>query len=398
MAQALPFTFKRNFPNRYLGQYENAPDQVAPQQVQPIAPAITNLPPLSGMDLTRAGGRPLPDSNISDQLTRQEDYSDQLGEYKPRKAGGWKRWLVPIALSALAGGANRGGLASAAGGAIVGALKGEFDPTEQDRNWKEREQAKTEHSIGNLTNRAFRKAQTANVQDEVRARQLKPSVDAATTARQEREKRIANLLTMHDRLGHYHPDDINDIPSQQIKQQAKELGVDAEFVPYDAKEKNETKPEIVAITNEDGTVTHFERQKDGNFVTAKGLPPSYPKAALTEDVSFGNAQIEQSVNEMQGERDKIGDYLKIVPKTVKKINGQGYEEEVENPEYKDQMGRYRDLDDKIRAAKMQMKAPKMLAPRGAKSRATEESIRAAAIEQHLDPDEAVKRAKARHIL
>lgn len=104
---------------------------------------------------------------------------------------------------------------------------------------------------------------------QIEARRRLPQKEAEAARRSEREKRIANLMTMHGRAGHYNPDDPDDRSSQVIKAAADELGVSDQLIPYTAKDKI---PPHVTVTDADGVEITFERQEDGNWKPAQGLP------------------------------------------------------------------------------------------------------------------------------
>lgn len=150
-------------------------------------------------------------------------------------------------------GLRTGGLGAGAVGAIVGAIAPGATAEMKQRDEVAKASAKLDTAI--------QREGKLSVIDE---RRRQPQKEYEAALRTEREKRIANLMTMHDRAGHYNPDDPNDRSSQIIKAQAVALGVADQLIPYTKADRTPPTKEI------DGVV--FERQADGNWTAAKGLP------------------------------------------------------------------------------------------------------------------------------
>jgi hypothetical protein len=169
------------------------------------------------------------------------------------------------------------------GPALIGAAVGAIAPGATSKMRHEDEVAK---ATGQLNSALKRDEERALIEQ----RRRQPEKDYQNALRAEREKRIANLMTMHDRAGHYNPEDPNDKASQMIKAQAEALGVADQLIPYTKADK------VPPHLNVDGT--EYERQQDGSWAPAKGLPtramvnvpgygPMTPAAARNADAVEG---------------------------------------------------------------------------------------------------------------
>lgn len=281
----LPFEFRRKTPSpqalRFLSSVEpSEPMSPLPPGVLPEPPADLGLgvgePARVAVDpniplLAPKGGRPklLPRLRPEDELAGQKQLRTAVHDYEPEKAS-WKEFL-PFIINATLSGGKYGlpGLLGAAGASIAQKY---IQPKMPNEVWKQKQLGETDKRIEGLEKDEVRDLQKADVLSEIESRRLKPRLEREGREQQEKEKRIANLLTMHDRLGHYRPEDVNDIGSQQLKAQAQELGID--LVPYEAPEKASAVPPHLTVGD-----TVFERDKSGNWAPAKGLPKVPPKAS-----------------------------------------------------------------------------------------------------------------------
>jgi len=279
----LPFEFKRKTPSPQALRFLSS---VGPSEpMSPLPPGVLPEPPADlGLEMnTRVpldsnipllapkGGRPklLPRLRPEDELAGQQQLRTAVGDYEPEKAS-WKEFLPYIINATLSGGKHGPmGLLGAAGTAIAQKY---IQPKMPNEAWKAKQLGETDKRIEGLEKDETRDLQQEDVRSEIALRRLKPRLEREGREQQEKEKRIANLLTMHDRLGHYRPEDINDIGSQQLKAQAQELGID--LVPYEAPEKASAVPPHLTVGD-----TVFERDKSGNWAPAKGLPKVPPKAS-----------------------------------------------------------------------------------------------------------------------
>lgn len=147
-------------------------------EIQPT-PVPTPQPPLVGSD-NRGRPKLLPLNPNEDRAEQARQYESAVQTYEPQEAHGYRRWLLPIAERFLRGSAA-GGLVGGVGGAAVGALKGQFDPKEYDRAWKEREEQEAQKRSAFLTDQAdsesmrrYREAQAANYNAEAEAAKNAP--------------------------------------------------------------------------------------------------------------------------------------------------------------------------------------------------------------------------------
>jgi hypothetical protein len=180
------------------------PTLPTPQPIQPLydeLPPATSVPALSEPSVNagtppvvssdqRGRPKPLPKVAGEDNLDRAQQYETAVEDYEPQKAKGWKRWLVPIALNALAGAGRGTGLPGLLGGAIVGATQGAVNPAAYDKLWKENELKSAQQRTGALQKQADeaqkRRLQAAQIKDyesEIDARKNAPSKPAPTSYR-----------------------------------------------------------------------------------------------------------------------------------------------------------------------------------------------------------------------
>lgn len=301
--------------------------------------------------------RPKLDPTITDPLEAQKALRQNLELYEPQKSHGLAR-LGPIVPSALAG-AGAGGGWGALGGLGIGLLMSKLDPTFTERVRKQKELAKTNQTIGTLqgekeadTQDKLRQAQLGNIQSEIENRKIQPRLHAEQAQRDQRKNDVATLLTMHRRLGHYNPADLNDAGSQALRKRAQELGVEDSLVPYSAKEASDKAP--VPVKGPDGSMYLW----DGDtYKPAPGLPTVAPKS--TSDASFTNAQIRTSIDEAENEKKTLG---QPPPTEVDDIvQGENRGKKV-NPAYVHWSQRYNQLDDQIRHLRTQLK-PESVGPK-----------------------------------
>lgn len=367
----IPFQFQRTQPSPYA--WLSAPPQpdVQPSVAsQPPAdlyspiPDVPNLTPndSSSVRIMRQGDfRPKLDATISDPLEAQKALRQNLELYEPQKSHGLAR-LGPVVPSALAG-AGAGGGWGALGGLGIGLLMSKLDPTFTERMKKQRELAKTNQIIGTLQGEKdaniqdkLRQAQLGNIQSEIESRKVQPRLAAEEAKQEQRKGDIATLLTMHQRLGHYNPADLNDAGSQTLLSRARELGVESSLVPYSAKETADKVPPHLTVGD-----TVFERGDDGTWKPATGLPTVAPKS--TSDASFTNAQIQTSINEALREKAKVASALRDTAQTVPDIQGgRDYGTKKPNPIYEDLQKHDRNLDNQIREWRMKLK-PESVGPK-----------------------------------
>ena len=194
-------------------------------------------------------------------------------------------------------GLQTGGL----GGGLIGAAVGAIAPGATS-DMKQRDEIKK--ATNKLDTAITREGKLSVIEE----RRRQPEKEYQNYLRQEREKRIANVMTMHDRLGHYNPDDPNDRGSQIIKAQAKALGIDDELVPYT---KAGSAPPHADV---DGV--RFERQADGSWKAATGLPtrtmvnvpgygPMTPAQARNADALEGQRTYQRGRDTFEDQRHEV---------------------------------------------------------------------------------------------
>jgi hypothetical protein len=172
------------------------------------------------------------------------DLESMPAEKMSRKGGALYGFLRGLATGGLVGGG-------------IGALTGAIAPG-RTAELKHRDQIAK--ASGKLDTAIEREGKLSVIDE----RRRHPEKEMAAALRAEREKRIANLMTMHGRAGHYNPDDPSDKASQVIKAQAEALGVADQLIPYTGGDK--VPPHLVV----DDTV--YERGPNGDWRPAEGLP------------------------------------------------------------------------------------------------------------------------------
>jgi hypothetical protein len=110
---------------------------------QPVSASDAGPPP----NITDKRGRPIPNSTITDPLERATEYKQRLSNWEPTKAKGWMRYVAPMLQGWAAG--QRGSTSpwSGMGGAITGALTGQFKPTLNNEQWKDAQLKETQDAI-----------------------------------------------------------------------------------------------------------------------------------------------------------------------------------------------------------------------------------------------------------
>ncbi len=127
---------------------DKQPPDVAPMQ-EP-QPELSNIVPVRPEDIDTGGtgdtrarrveidrhGRPAQDTRIKDPLERYLKYQQDLKDWEPPKAHGWKRYVVPMLQGWAAGQRSGDSPWSGLGGAITGAVTGAAKPKLTNEQWK----------------------------------------------------------------------------------------------------------------------------------------------------------------------------------------------------------------------------------------------------------------------
>jgi hypothetical protein len=181
-------------------------------------------------------------------------------------------------------------------GLISGGIQGALDDTTDERIGQARDLAQHQrqqvYDLGVEKERAgieHTKAETSVLKDKAAEAQAARDAKAATAA-------IARVMTMHGRLGRYHPDDPADAGSQALKAQAERLGI--ELTPYD--------PKQTAPTHfmHDGVAFTLSRDADGE-VHAIPLTDAQGNSLPVDASKVADPQTGMLPAQMQAHRDRV---------------------------------------------------------------------------------------------
>jgi hypothetical protein len=296
------------------------PNPNLPEAPQPIASEpgkSTNTEPqnvrvgfsakgLSGLDRDMLKKRALEESDPSSRVKAEDEF---VNIEPPKKMGRLKGLGLGILTGLAHGDPNNPNniLGSAIGGGALGAVK----PHGVQEILRKDELAQTNSDIDRGLKQEEEKARLTGMQ-------LKPQIDAAELA-QKSQYDIERLNIERAKAAGL-------IGEQEARRQEREA---------DRRERERHNKEL-----ERHNLATEDIQRN---------PPSREKSDTSE---FTNVQVSQNIREAESERNKIGEYLKSIPRTVP-TNTTGVD--APNPEYMDQMKRYRELDDQIRGWRLKQK-------------------------------------------
>ncbi len=206
---------------------------------RPVAPVDVPPPAADAVDTASMGAAPVlithdkygrPTDQVigpGSDLDKAKEQLSAVDQYQPKNAHGWHRY-VPALLAGWAAGqrTNPNNPFAGIGGAVTGALTGQFNPTFADDAWKSARQAALTGQVKNLTEQKRMESQIANANSLSAARVQNAQTRAEHEKYVQGNAAIQNIQKEYASRKTYDPNDPTELTDpNSLTQRAAKLGI-----------------------------------------------------------------------------------------------------------------------------------------------------------------------------